>query len=39
MLDLLKGFHREGIVLPTRTAWRPDKERLAERFARFSAAD
>jgi putative restriction endonuclease len=35
MLDLLKQFHAEQIVVPTRTAWRPDRERLAERFERF----
>jgi putative restriction endonuclease len=37
MLELLKGFHREPIVLPTRRVWRPDKERLEERFHRFLA--
>ena len=35
MLELLKGFHREQIVLPTRSAWRPDKLRLEQRYARF----
>ena len=39
MLDLLKGFHGEAIVTPTRTAWRPDRERLAERFERFTASE
>jgi putative restriction endonuclease len=38
MLELLKQFHAEQIVVPTRAAWRPDKERLAERFERFVAA-
>jgi putative restriction endonuclease len=38
MLELLKGFHREQIVLPSRAAWRPDKQQLAERFERFVAA-
>jgi putative restriction endonuclease len=35
MLELLKGFHTQAIVVPSRTAWRPDRERLAERFERF----
>jgi putative restriction endonuclease len=39
MLDLLKGFHRQPIVLPHRSAWRPDRDRLAQRFERFVAAD
>lgn len=39
MLDLLKGFHKQAIVLPTRAAWRPDRDRLARRFERFAAAD
>jgi putative restriction endonuclease len=38
MLELLKQFHAEPIVLPSRLAWRPDRERLAERFERFVAA-
>jgi putative restriction endonuclease len=38
MLELLKQFHAQSIVLPTRAAWRPDRERLAERFDRFAAA-
>ena len=37
MLELLKGFHRESIVVPTRVALRPDKQRLEQRYARFSA--
>lgn len=39
MLDLLKDFHRKPIVLPTRRAWRPDRDRLNARFERFIAAD
>ncbi len=35
MLDLLKGFHEQPIVVPTRSSWRPDRERLAIRFERF----
>lgn len=35
MLELLKGFHAQSIVTPSRREWRPDRERLAERFARF----
>jgi len=38
MLDLLKGFHSKPILLPKRTQWRPDHEKLAERFGRFQAA-
>jgi putative restriction endonuclease len=38
MLELLKGFHSEPIVLPSRRAWKPDRERLAKRFEQFSAA-
>jgi len=38
MLELLKQFHAQPIVVPTRAAWRPDRERLAERFERFNAA-
>lgn len=36
MLDVLKGFHGQSIYLPTRHAWRPDRERLAQRFERFN---
>jgi putative restriction endonuclease len=39
MLDLLKGFHREPIVLPVKASWKPDKIRLATRYERFIAAD
>jgi putative restriction endonuclease len=35
MLDLLKGFHELPLVVPKRAAYRPDRERLNERFARF----
>lgn len=35
MLDLLKGFHGREIVVPTRRAWQPARERLATRFERF----
>lgn len=38
MLDLLKAFHDRPIELPSRRAWLPDRERLAERFERFQAA-
>jgi putative restriction endonuclease len=37
MLTLLKTFHKEPIRLPGRTAWRPDRDQLAERFERFRA--
>ena len=37
MLELLKGFHRQAIVVPSRRAWKPDRDRLAERFERFVA--
>jgi putative restriction endonuclease len=39
MLDVLKTFHRQPIVLPDRRSWRPDKNRLARRFERFAALD
>ncbi|HKI93474.1 MAG TPA: HNH endonuclease, partial [Gaiellaceae bacterium] len=38
MLDLLKASHERTIELPSRRAWRPDRERLAERFDRFRSA-
>jgi putative restriction endonuclease len=38
MLDVLKGFHRRMIHLPARRTQRPDRERLAVRFERFSRA-
>ena len=37
MLELLKKFHGESIVMPMRKTWYPDRVRLEERFARFSA--
>ena len=37
MLDLLKGFHRAPIAVPTRRAWQPDRELLALRFEQFRA--
>lgn len=37
MLELLKGFHKQTIVVPTRAMWKPDRTRLAERFSRFEA--
>ncbi|HET8528583.1 MAG TPA: HNH endonuclease [Gaiellaceae bacterium] len=38
MLELLKGFHGQPIVVPATHAWRPDRDRLAERYERFVAA-
>ncbi len=38
MLDVLKRFDRVMIQLPTREAWHPNRERLADRFARFQQA-
>ncbi len=38
MLELLKGFDGRAIELPSRRAWRPDRERLAARFDRFREA-
>jgi hypothetical protein len=38
MLELLKGFHREALVVPKRVSWRPDRDRLEERYARFIAS-
>jgi putative restriction endonuclease len=38
MLDLLKGFHGTSIHVPTRRTWRPDPERLALRYDRFTEA-
>jgi len=37
MLDVVKEFHGRPIVVPTKRAWQPDRERLAERFERFVA--
>ncbi len=36
MLDVLKGFQGTTIQLPRRSAWKPDRERLAVRFERFA---
>jgi putative restriction endonuclease len=38
MLELLKAFHEKTIEVPSRRTWKPDRERLAERFERFAAA-
>jgi putative restriction endonuclease len=38
MLELLKGFDGQSIVVPERRTWQPDRERLAVRFDRFVAA-
>jgi putative restriction endonuclease len=38
MLELLKTFHAKPIVVPSRSALRPDRDRLAERFERFVCA-
>lgn len=38
MLDLLKGSHMKAIVLPRRSASRPDRELLAVRFERFATS-
>jgi putative restriction endonuclease len=38
MLDVLRGFHATTIEAPSRRVWRPDPERLAARFERFSSA-
>jgi putative restriction endonuclease len=35
MLEVLKTFHHGKIELPARRLWRPDRERLAQRFDRF----
>lgn len=37
MLDLLKEFDDSPILIPRRSAWRPDRERLAARYERFLA--
>jgi putative restriction endonuclease len=38
MLELLKAFHGRRIEIPVRRVWRPDRERLARRFDRFTSA-
>jgi putative restriction endonuclease len=35
MLAVLNAAHGASIVVPRRTAWRPDRELLAQRFERF----
>ena len=35
MLELLKGFHGETLLIPRAVAHRPDRDRLAERFEQF----
>jgi putative restriction endonuclease len=37
MLNLLKAFHQQTIVVPPRSSWQPDRDRLASRFERFVA--
>jgi putative restriction endonuclease len=37
MLELLKTFDRRPILVPGRSAWKPDRQRLAARFERFLA--
>jgi putative restriction endonuclease len=39
MLDVLKTFHLQPIVLPKRRALQPDRDKLARRFERFAALD
>jgi putative restriction endonuclease len=39
MLELLKGFHREAITVPKRASWRPDRDRLEQRYTQFVAAE
>jgi putative restriction endonuclease len=38
MLQLLQAFHARPIDVPSRHVWRPDRDRLSERFERFKAA-
>ena len=38
MLELLKQFHTQSISVPSRASWKPDRERLAERYERFTLA-
>jgi putative restriction endonuclease len=38
MLELLKGFQAQPILVPRATTLRPDRERLATRYERFLAA-
>lgn len=38
MLELLKTSHKQAIVVPRRSSWRPDRQRLAKRFDHFLAS-
>ena len=38
MLDVLKAFHEQAIVVPQRRGWQPDRARLGARFDQFVAA-
>jgi putative restriction endonuclease len=38
MLEVLKGFHGQPLNVPRKVAFRPDRDRLAERFDRFLAS-
>jgi putative restriction endonuclease len=38
MLDVLKEFHGATIDAPSKRVWRPNRERLAVRFERFSSS-
>lgn len=38
MLELLKGFQTQPILVPRSSALRPDRERLAARYERFLTA-
>jgi len=35
MLELLKGFHAQPLLVPRQPTLRPDRQRLAARFERF----
>lgn len=39
MLDLLKHFHQAELILPSRRAHHPDRERLAQRYELFLAGE
>jgi putative restriction endonuclease len=39
MLELLKAFHGERLIVPSNRTLQPDRQRLAIRFDRFAAAD
>jgi putative restriction endonuclease len=38
MLEVMKAFQGTSIAVPGRSAWRPDRDRLAVRFERFQSA-